>query len=88
MSLSALEVSALWRRFRIAKDSKTRDALINHYAYLVKITSGRVVTSLPPNLERDDLIVGDVHALEDRGHAAAGDEVGHAIPAIENLSDF
>ena len=68
MSLSALEVSALWRRFRIAKDAKTRDSLINHYAYLVKITSGRVVTSLPPNLERDDLIsvgvVGLIKAID------------------------
>lgn len=68
MSLSALEVNALWRKFRIAKDSKTRDALINHYAYLVKITSGRVVTSLPPNLERDDLIsvgvVGLIKAID------------------------
>ncbi|HEY3329445.1 MAG TPA: FliA/WhiG family RNA polymerase sigma factor [Capsulimonadaceae bacterium] len=68
MSLSASEVSALWRRFRVAKDSKTRDALINHYAYLVKITAGRVVTSLPPNLEREDLIsvgvVGLIKAID------------------------
>jgi RNA polymerase sigma factor for flagellar operon FliA len=42
--------------------------LISHYSYLVKITSGRVVTSLPPNLERDDLIsvgvVGLIKAVD------------------------
>jgi RNA polymerase sigma factor for flagellar operon FliA len=68
MALSAQEVNSLWRRFRIAKESKYRDSLINHYAYLVKITSGRVVTSLPPNLERDDLIsvgvVGLIKAID------------------------
>ena len=68
MSLTASEVSTLWRRFKVSKDSKTRDSLITHYAYLVKITSGRVVTSLPPNLERDDLIsvgvVGLIKAID------------------------
>jgi RNA polymerase sigma factor for flagellar operon FliA len=68
MALNAQEVNALWRKFRTSKDAKTRDALINHYAYLVKITSGRVVTSLPPNLERDDLIsvgvVGLIKAID------------------------
>lgn len=44
-----------WRRFTTTKDPKSRAAIIDNYAYLVKITAGRVVTSLPPNLERDDL---------------------------------
>ncbi len=44
-----------WRRFTSTKDPKSRAAIIDNYAYLVKITAGRVVTSLPPNLERDDL---------------------------------
>lgn len=44
-----------WRRFKEKKDSKAREAIINNYAYLVKITAGRVVTNLPPNLEREDL---------------------------------
>lgn len=44
-----------WRRFKSNGDGKARAAIIDNYAYLVKITAGRVVTSLPPNLEREDL---------------------------------
>ncbi len=62
-TLTPQEVSALWRRFKVSRDKKTRDAIINHYAYLVKITSGRVVTSLPPNLEREDLVSAGIVGL-------------------------
>lgn len=44
-------------------DALARDTLINQYAYLVKITAGRVVTSLPPNVERDDLVGAGVVGL-------------------------
>ena len=44
-----------WRRFKSNGDRKARSTIIDNYAYLVKITAGRVVTSLPPNLEREDL---------------------------------
>lgn len=58
----------LWRRCKQGKDAKARDQIISHYAYLVKITAGRVVASLPPNLERDDLasagVVGLVKAVD------------------------
>lgn len=63
MSMSAQEVAAQWSRFKGRGDQRARDVLINHYAYLVKITSGRVVTSLPPNLERDDLVSAGVVGL-------------------------
>jgi len=53
----------LWKRFKQRKEQKARDQIINHYAYLVKITAGRVVTSLPPNLERDDLVSAGVMGL-------------------------
>jgi len=53
----------LWSRFKKRGDQKSRDQIINHYAYLVKITAGRVVTSLPPNLERDDLVSAGVMGL-------------------------
>ena len=44
-----------WRRFKTSNDEKARASIIDNYAYLVKITAGRVVANLPPNLERDDL---------------------------------
>ena len=60
---SAVNIPDLWKRFKQRKDQKARDQIINHYAYLVKITAGRVVTSLPPNLERDDLVSAGVMGL-------------------------
>lgn len=58
----------LWHRFKHDKDAKARERIVSHYAYLVKITAGRVVTSLPPNFERDDLagagVVGLVKAVD------------------------
>ncbi len=60
---SAPNIPELWNRFKNRKDQKARDQIINHFAYLVKITAGRVVTSLPPNLERDDLVSAGVMGL-------------------------
>lgn len=59
----ASDAEALWRRYKGDGDSRARDALITRYAYLVKITAGRVVTSLPPNVERDDLVGAGVLGL-------------------------
>jgi RNA polymerase sigma factor for flagellar operon FliA len=61
--MSAPNLQVLWHSFKVRGDSKARDTLIQHYAYLVKITAGRVVTSLPPNVERDDLISAGIIGL-------------------------
>ncbi len=61
--MSVPDLQAAWRQFKVVGDMKARDALISHYAYLVKITAGRVVTSLPPNVERDDLISAGIIGL-------------------------
>jgi len=53
MAVRSLEEA--WRRFKSNRDPKARAQIIDNYAYLVKITAGRVVTNLPPNLEREDL---------------------------------
>ncbi len=53
----------LWQKYKGEGDRAARDALINQYAYLVKITAGRVVTSLPPNVDRDDLVGAGVVGL-------------------------
>lgn len=59
----ASERQGLWRRYKLQGDPIARDVLISQYAYLVKITAGRVVTSLPPNVERDDLVSAGVVGL-------------------------
>jgi RNA polymerase sigma factor for flagellar operon FliA len=50
------DVMHLWQRFKVLGDQEARDSLIEKYAYLVRITAGRVVTSLPPNMDREDLL--------------------------------
>lgn len=52
-----------WRRFKNQGDPKSRASIIDNYAYLVKITAGRVVTNLPPNLEREDLYTAGAMGL-------------------------
>jgi RNA polymerase sigma factor for flagellar operon FliA len=49
--------------FKVYKQPDARVELINHYAYLVKITAGRLVTSLPSGLEREDLVSAGVVGL-------------------------
>ena len=53
--MAARTMQDAWRRFKVQGDQKARARIIDNYAYLVKITAGRVVTNLPPNLEREDL---------------------------------
>jgi RNA polymerase sigma factor for flagellar operon FliA len=61
--MSGPDLSEAWRRYKKHGDPQARAAIINQYAYLVKITAGRVVSSLPPSLERDDLVSAGVMGL-------------------------
>ena len=61
--MTGSELAEAWRRYKQLGDPRARDAIINQYAYLVKITAGRVVSSLPPSLERDDLVSAGVVGL-------------------------
>ncbi len=66
--MTTVQIQETWRRYKINEDPRARDQLIQHFAYLVKITAGRVISNLPPSLERDDLvsagIVGLVKAVD------------------------
>lgn len=66
--MSGNELAEAWRRYKQGGDTDARAEIINQYAYLVKITAGRVVSSLPPSLERDDLVsagaVGLIKAVD------------------------
>ncbi len=63
MPLSPEQLKRAWIEFKVYKDPKARAELINHYSYLVKITAGRLVTSLPGGLDREDLIGSGVVGL-------------------------
>lgn len=49
--------------FKVYKNPGARGDLINHYSYLVKITAGRLVTSLPGGMDREDLVSAGVVGL-------------------------
>lgn len=49
--------------FQVHKDPSARAEIINHYSYLVKITAGRLVTSIPGGLDKEDLVGAGVVGL-------------------------
>jgi RNA polymerase sigma factor for flagellar operon FliA len=59
----APDLQELWIRYKQRQDRNARDQIITNYAYLVKITAGRVVANPPPSLEREDLISAGVVGL-------------------------
>jgi RNA polymerase sigma factor for flagellar operon FliA len=61
--MSGAELQETWRKYKLYDDRLARDRLIQHFAYLVKITAGRVISNLPPSLERDDLVSAGVLGL-------------------------
>src|SRR5437016_4439625 len=61
--MTTLELQDSWRKYKTYNDRQARDQLIRHFAYLVKITAGRVISNLPPSLERDDLVSAGVIGL-------------------------
>lgn len=63
MPLSPEILQKSWIDYKVYKNPDARNELINHYSYLVKITAGRLVTSLPGGLEREDLVGAGVIGL-------------------------
>jgi len=63
MPLSPEHLKTAWIDYKVYKDSIARTDLISHYSYLVKITAGRLVTSLPGGMEREDLVSAGVIGL-------------------------
>jgi RNA polymerase sigma factor for flagellar operon FliA len=61
--MSGIELADAWRRYKQGGDAKARAAIINQFSYLVKITAGRVVSNVPPSLEREDLVSAGVVGL-------------------------
>ncbi len=63
MALSPEQLKKAWTEYKVYKFPQARVELINHYSYLVKITAGRLVTSLPGGLDREDLVGSGVIGL-------------------------
>lgn len=61
--MTVSDLQEFWIRYKKDHDLAARDAIIVHYAYLVKITAGRIVANPPPSLDREDVIGAGVVGL-------------------------
>ena len=59
------DMASLWSEYKKKRDIETRDKLIEKYLPLVNIIAGRVAISLPPHIERDDLLSNGFFGLMD-----------------------
>ena len=61
----SVDIDAIWQKYRLKKDIETRNQLAEHYLPLVKIVAGRIAISLPPHIDREDLISSGFFGLID-----------------------
>ena len=59
------DITALWLKYKETKSVDVRNELAEHYLQLVKIVCGRLAVSLPPHLDRDDLLSSGFFGLLD-----------------------
>ena len=68
MQLSADSLNNAWSDFSVFRKPLAREHLIQHYAYLVKVTIGRLIATPPTGVEREDLVgvgmIGLVKAVD------------------------
>lgn len=55
-SLTREQLGRLWKAYKETGDLEARNQIIQNFAHLVKITTGRVVSSTPNGIDREDLI--------------------------------
>jgi len=60
-----VDIDAVWQKYRLKKDIETRNQLAEYYLPLVKIVAGRIAISLPPHIDREDLISSGFFGLID-----------------------
>jgi RNA polymerase sigma factor FliA len=67
-NLKAIELKALWRKYKEEDDSRSRERLVLAYSPLVKYVAGRMSSGLPAHVEEADLIsyglLGLISAIE------------------------
>ena len=61
----SIDIEAVWQKYRLKKDLETRNQIAEHYLPLVKIVAGRIAISLPPHIDREDLISSGFFGLID-----------------------
>ena len=58
-------IRRLWESYRRKKTVETRNKLAEYYLPLIKVVAGRLAMSLPPHLDRDDLLSSGFFGLLD-----------------------
>ena len=64
-SSEKIDVYALWKQYKENKSVEVRNKLAEHYLPLVRIVGGLLAISLPPHLDRDDLLSSGFFGLLD-----------------------
>ena len=59
------KIFELWKRYKAEKSVELRNKIAEYYLPLVKIVGGRLAVSLPPHLDKDDLISSGFFGLMD-----------------------
>ncbi len=59
------DMQPLWLKYKETKSVDLRNALAEHYLPLVRLVCGRLAMSLPPHLDRDDLLSSGFFGLLD-----------------------
>ena len=57
--------TALWREYRLQKNSDSRNRLAEHYLPLIRIVAGRIAINLPAHIDKDDLLSSGFFGLLD-----------------------
>ena len=65
MENQKINVAALWQQYKETESVEIRNQLAEHYLPLVRIVGGRLAISLPPHLDRDDLLSSGFFGLLD-----------------------
>ena len=60
-----MEILDVWRQYKATGSVELRNVLAEHYLPLIKIVGGRLAISLPPHLDRDDLMSSGFFGLLD-----------------------
>ena len=60
-----IDIIGLWKQYKASKSIELRNRLAEYYLPLVKIVGGRLAVSLPPHLDRDDLLSSGFFGLMD-----------------------
>lgn len=60
-----IDLQTLWLKYKETNSVELRNALAEHYLPLVRIVCGRLAVSLPPHLDKDDLLSSGFFGLLD-----------------------